>query len=197
MGSKNLIIALLLTIIILVVGGGFFLYSQKKGGSSSSDPTETNTGQNDSGIAGSDFCTVEDLSATIQLSPGAGNVYGTLTLTNTSGSMCQINGNEFVHVNIPSTVTNVHEVRTGSAGPSVYQLQPGESLYGTIHYPNGPQCSSNVTTPNVTFSYLIAPDTRIVFENNGTREVQITACQAPSDITEIQVSSLTTQQPNE
>lgn len=140
-------------------------------------------------------CNPANLKGTVQLSPGAGNVFGTITLTNTSTTSCEIPGNHFAQLAYDKTTAkNIVIVYQGITSTSPFVLSPNESVYATLHYPNGPQCQSGVNPVNVSLAYSISPGNAITIANTGGDiPLVINACISPSEMTQVQVGSFSTQ----
>lgn len=141
------------------------------------------------------YCLPANLQATIDLSPGAGNVYGTFTLKNVSSNTCKISGGEFIGVNYDTTkVKNITVTDIGQTQSQPFILNPNQTIYSQVHYPNGPQCQSGVNQTPVTFTYKISPTSTVVFtsaQNNIPQVVQ--TCKSDSEMTEVQIWNMSTQ----
>ncbi len=141
------------------------------------------------------YCTPQNLDASLTLSHGAGNVYGTFTLKNLSQQTCQILGEEFINVAYDTnTVKNITITHTGQTQSQNFILSPGQTLYSQVHYPNGPQCQSvGINTTGVVFTYKISPTDTVSFKNeNGNIMQQVQTCKSPTDMTEIQIWNMST-----
>jgi len=176
-----------ITLIMLGVIG-YFIYANQK---ELSEPAATPTPPTIS------YCSSEDLKASLELSPGAGNIFGTPTLQNISNQTCMILGSGYVNVSYDAaTVKNIQVVQMGTPQSEPFQLAPGGFLYSEIHYPNGPQCTSIGITPvNVAFTYQVSPNMGVAFTNSqtGDNKQTVQACSSVSDITQIEVWPLSTQ----
>lgn len=135
------------------------------------------------------FCTTSDLSATGSEEGAAGNIYGTLTLKNTSTHRCQIVGNNFV---IPTyTAGNISVSQQGDPGKNMIVLSPGQEINSKFHFPNGPQCQGSAIQSQITFSYKISTKDTVTFvDKNSNSNFPINICQSADQVTEVQVWSL-------
>jgi hypothetical protein len=140
------------------------------------------------------LCQASQLTGTLTLSPGAGNVYGTITLTNTSQKACAIPGDQFDKLLYDkTTVKNLAVVYQGMTSTSPFILSPHDAVYATIHYPNGPQCSSQTVPINVSMTYTISPGNSInITSSPNTIPFTIQTCQSESELTTVEVSSFST-----
>ncbi len=193
-------ILILFGIIILLALAGFF-YSQKSSPSNLKiAPTPIHsitvvpilTPTPTSGVI---FCLASDLLPTITLGVGAGNIYGALTLKNTSAQTCQILGGQFVSANYDTaTVKNITITHTGQTQPQPFVLSPGETIYSQVHFPNGPQCQSiGLNQTEVTFMYKISSSDEVTFRNqNGNTNQIVQTCKSSTDMTEIQIWNMST-----
>lgn len=174
------IVVLLLIVIALYFGSLIFISKQH-----SSKPASPSQLPASSSVQSMAYCRSHDVETLLTLDHAAGNVYGTFTLKNISNKTCQILGNKFIEPQYVSTNTKV--VHEGKTQPQAFVLSPNQTLYSQVHYPNGPQCSSETVQLPVTFSYMISPTENIVFKDQmGKAEQLMQACKS-QDITEIQI----------
>jgi hypothetical protein len=142
----------------------------------------------------SQACKSENLKGSISTEGAAGNIYGTLSLKNTSSISCTIAGSETINAKFDSSVKNlkVQEVKTeGNELADTFSLKPGQTVYSQIHYPNGPQCSNGITTTNVTLTYPISPLQNVTFTPlNDPMPLGVTTCKDKSEMTTLQVWAL-------
>ena len=135
------------------------------------------------------FCTKENLSAVGQFEAAAGNSFGTFTLTNISAAPCKVLGNNQLMIQYPNAITNIKIKYPNKPSQKFFILNPKQSISASVHYPNGPQCNSPLDSPDVMFSYDIAPKLSMPFMNGTTANpFEITTCRSPKDITLIQIS---------
>ena len=143
------------------------------------------------------YCRSQNLQASLNLSPGAGNVYGTFMVKNISQGTCQVQGGEFILAKYDTnTVKNITVTHVGQTQKPPFILSPGETIYSQVHYPNGPQCQSiGLNTTGITFSYQISLTNTIAFKNQegNTEEIPVHTCKSPTDMTEIQIWNMATQ----
>jgi hypothetical protein len=201
---SNLLVTLLVIVIILAfVLGGLIVYILLNKTNSSTTETTTPTLTQASPTTtlspvqtNSSFCIPQNLSATLSLSPGAGNVYGTFKVTNTSNEPCQIEGNHFIQPNFDSnTIKNLTVTHQGTNTTDIYTLQPNKSVFSQVHYPNGPQCSGPTVQDPVSFTYQIADNTEVTFKDamNGKQNFVVNGCSSPTEKTEITIWNMSDQ----
>jgi len=142
-------------------------------------------------------CASSDLNAVANFGVAAGNVYGNLAITNKTGNNCTINGDGFVQANYDTSKNgNIGIVNLGLPSAETYTLKSGQSVYTRVHMPNGPQCSTGIHYVPVTFSYNISDSNNITFtDSQGKQEFSITACDSPTDLTQIDITNLSNQAP--
>ncbi|HVZ11695.1 MAG TPA: DUF4232 domain-containing protein [Patescibacteria group bacterium] len=142
------------------------------------------------------FCNLEALQANITTEGAAGSIYGTLTIKNISKSDCDIQGNQFIIAQTPAqNVTTKQQLPAGSA---IITLKQNQTVYSQIHYPNGPQCNGPIKQSPVTFSYNISPSMAVMFKNqSGSTQQMMNTCNISSDITQIDVWSISDTQVNQ
>lgn len=141
------------------------------------------------------FCTSGDLKPSITLGAGAGNIYGTITLKNTSAKQCQIVGGEFISATYDTNaVKNITVSHIGQTQAQPFVIAPNETIYSQVHYPNGPQCQSiGLTQTKVTFTYKISPTETVAFKNqNGDTQQVVQTCTSPTDMTKIDIWNMST-----
>lgn len=135
------------------------------------------------------FCKPAALHATLITQGAAGNIYGTLAIKNTSAFACQIQGNQFIQA--AYQVSNITVGHQGTPSAALLMIQPNQSVYSQIHYPNGPQCNGPTKDTSISFSYPISPNAKVTFQNQNGQTIQsIPVCSATSEITNIDVWSL-------
>jgi hypothetical protein len=140
------------------------------------------------------YCSSQNLKATITTEGAAGNIYGTLTLKNVSNKNCSIIGKNFLDASYSAeNLTTAHQ---GSEGEALILLEPGKAVYSEIHYPNGPQCSSGITQASVVFSYKISPSDEVDFaDQNGSISQKVTVCNSVTEKTNIDLWSISKSPP--
>lgn len=182
---KKTVTGIVIAIIVLFLGLATYLYSPHTNLIPVLTPTPTSAPIHS-------FCNTNDLQALITLSPGAGNVYGTLTVKNIGTKPCQIEGENYVNAKYDTqAVKNISIEHQGTAESSMYAISPNQSLYSQIHYPNGPQCSDRTIATPVTFAYSVSPNNTIDFVNNdNSKTVTVNTCLSNSEVTTIQIWNL-------
>ncbi len=132
------------------------------------------------------FCQKQLLQAKLSLDPGAGNIYGTLTLKNTDAVPCRILAKEFIKPTFSAKNITVSNQGTPSSDDII--LQPSQTVYSQIHYPNGPQCSGQPNSVPVTFTYQVSTSSAVVFTDDSKKAQQLVpSCSSSQEETEIQV----------
>ena len=135
------------------------------------------------------FCNPSDLEANMSTEGAAGNIFGTLTIKNISKNNCQIIGSNFIQPSLNAVNLTVKD--EAQTGPETFTLTPNQTVFSQIHYPNGPQCSSQVIQTNISYIYKISASETINFKNqNGSTNLTIGICQSPNENTELDVWSL-------
>lgn len=136
------------------------------------------------------YCSANDLAASLDLSPGAGNIFGTFTLKNISSQICSVLGGNFIDVSYDSSIKNISVSHQGQTQPQPFTLSSNQVLYSQVHYPNGPQCQGPTKAVNVSFSYKISPTQTVTFKNSGNTASVVQACQSDKAMTKIQIWQL-------
>ncbi len=138
------------------------------------------------------YCKKQDLQASIMLSPGAGNIYGTLKLTNTGSEACEIAGSNPINIQYDADRNkNIQISYVGQTQSDTFNLPPHQSLYSQVHYPNGPQCSTTTNPVIVSFSYAISSRESIEFKNEDLiNPVVVQSCKLATEMTQIQIWNL-------
>jgi hypothetical protein len=189
---KRIVIVFSVIIVILLVGI-FYLYtrSANQTGTIVSSPAPITVAPSNSTY----YCVSKDLQSSLSLSPGAGNIYGTLTIKNISGKPCQIIGNNFITANYDmQTIKNISLEHVGTPESALFQLSPNQTIYSQVHYPNGPQCSTGILTAKVIFRYAVSATDIVNFaDENGTKEQNVTICNSPAEITTMQIWNMSSQ----
>lgn len=138
------------------------------------------------------FCSPKDIEAKIQMGAAAGNIYGTLTITNTSSIPCHIIGNN--KINAVSSAKNISLNYFPREGQQDILLTPNKTLYAKVHYPNGPQCQSPIVSSTITFSYALSPTDNVTFANqNGKINQGIVTCSNANEVSQVDIWNLSTQ----
>lgn len=196
----------LIGILILIIGGliGYIVLGQQHmlppaltptvTPTNTPSPTATSSSSATPTTSATTLCQASQLDGLVTLSPGAGNVYGTITLTNTSTTSCEVPGNQFAKLLFDkTTVKNLVVIYQGFTSKSPFVLGPNDAIYATIHYPNGPQCQSGVNPINVSMTYTISPGNSINIKSSPNNiPFTIQACTSESELTQVEVSSFST-----
>lgn len=160
---------------------GLFLFAQKFKG--------TVQAPSNSSLPSAIYCTQDEIDAVMSTEGAAGNIYGTITIKNISSRVCAIEGDKYIAVQY--SPKNIQVVTKGEKGSVKMELQPNQTVYSQIHYPNGPQCSGSTKDTPVNFSYQLSPTSIITFAPSGhIPSVMMPTCMSDSEITKIDVWSI-------
>jgi hypothetical protein len=184
----------LIIVLLLIAGAGYYVFQNNRSTQNViPSPAPTQTVQSTPTQAGSattgDFCTPSQLDANLEPEVAAGNLYAQITLKNNSQTTCRIVGNNTLKVGYPVSVTNFQTVIKSRPTTPVFTLTPNQTIYALIHYPNGPQCSSEATTVNAMVSYTISPTDSVSFKPTSGTTLDIPSCGNASEITTIDLYS--------
>ena len=189
---------LIFIVLVILIVGGIYFYNQKHvataPGLTSAIPTPSKQPNVTPTITPQPtitvYCTADDIDGGIMLEPAAGNIYGTLTLRNISGKSCSINGDNYIQpTSAAQNTTITHE---GNHGPNYITLEPNQTVYSQVHYPNGPQCNGSTEAKNITFAYQISQSQTVTFEDKDhNMDQSLTACTAADEKTAIEVWGIT------
>jgi hypothetical protein len=135
-------------------------------------------------------CQPSNLEAKISLSPGAGNVYGDLTIKNVGDNPCSLDLGNSLNVEYDNSIKNITSSLKTKPSLGLFTLNPNSMVYSQVHYPNGPQCNGATKSVNVKFAYKINSGSTVVFKNpQGSEAQSVNACQGSSDMTQIDLWS--------
>lgn len=180
--------AIVVVLLILIGGASYFFYQTRfTPVTAAPSPTPTaNTSTNPtSPAAQSTFCTPSQLQATMDEEVAAGNAYVQIMLKNTSSSSCQVIGNNTLSVGYSNSVTNFKtDVKRQPTTPA-FTLAPNQTIYALVHFPNGPQCSSEGTDVNSMVSYQINDKDTVSFKPTRGDTLLIPSCGKASEVTMI------------
>lgn len=139
------------------------------------------------------WCQSDQLTATVEFEGAAGSQYGTFQIQNNAATPCVLKGENSLQLQYDSTINNI---KVNFAQPTTiqeYHLEVGQSLYAQVRVPNGPQCNSAPKQVAVSYKYLVSDRPAIVFKDaTGADSFMITACTSEADITQVEMSSLST-----
>lgn len=181
-----------LVALILLGTGIYFFFGPELGlqGALPSSPSPKGASKN------SAFCDPTQLKSLIELEGAAGNIYGILSVQNISTKKCDIVGSNFV--NVVSSARNLTTKHVGKSGQATYSLTPSQTVYSQVHFPNGPQCNGNTEQSTLTVTYNISPTNSVTFQDLTGKSAQtITVCAKDTDITKVDLWSLSTQPINQ
>lgn len=148
-------------IVLILVGVGFFIYKKD-----TFAPTTFPTSNLE--------CNNNQLSALITTEGAAGSIYGNLTITNTSDSECQISLGNLVKAKFSANNISYNYTVTSASQP--FTLQPNQKVYSQIHYPNGPQCQSTISSKPISLVYESGSLSLNFKDMNGNTSFNISAC---------------------
>jgi len=143
----------------------------------------------------SNDCVLTDMQGTVTFEPGAGNVLGTIKLTNISNHPCMMSLSNTIQLVFLPTIKNISTKFTDPPSNSSYELSPKSSLYALIRMPNGPQCSTPIHQVQASLNYKINSSQTLTFMNQTKEDFMINACSSPSEITTVEISSFSSQTP--
>ena len=135
-------------------------------------------------------CVPTQLQATITFEGAAGSIYGTAKLTNTSKNPCVILLNQQLQLAYLPTIKNVTVNYTGKPTGISYTLEPKGNLYALVRLQNGPQCQSPIHQVQASLNYEVIPGQMVTFMNGLKPDFLINACTAESDLTQVDIASL-------
>ena len=184
---KRILLALM---ILMILGGGcVYLTKYKTSNITPSSISPTSVPQPNETNTNSSNCLASDFQASVSLDPGAGNIYGTLTIKNISNKVCQVIGSNLVTpIYDTQTYKNISVLHQGKMEKDIFVLNPGQLLYSQLHYPNGPQCSDETKIAKVQFTYAISDNIKITFvDSQGNKDQSVQVCKSLTEITDIKV----------
>lgn len=180
-------LVIIIVIIAVVAAGSYWVVNRSANTSPSPTPTAS-TSTSDG------FCQPSQLASTIDPEVAAGNYYGVIKITNTSDRDCQVVGNNQLEIGYPNSVTNFKTQVKKAPTTELFNLTPNQSIYALIHFPNGPQCSSQAVDVNAMVSYQISPTETVTFQPTQGETVDIPSCGKATDITMIDLYGFENQQ---
>ncbi len=177
---RNLVIVIIL---LILLGGASYFFYQTKLTPVTVTPSPTPTTNPPS--TQSTFCTSAELQATMDEEVAAGNAYVQIMLKNISSASCQVIGNNILSVGYPNSVTNFTTVTKRQPTTPTFTLSPNQTIYALVHYPNGPQCSSQATDVNSMISYAVSSNDTVSFKPTRGDTLLIPSCGKASEVTQI------------
>ncbi|HEU5030070.1 MAG TPA: DUF4232 domain-containing protein [Spirillospora sp.] len=141
--------------------GGSSQTSAPHGGSGTSTTSGTGTGKRPNGASGTRHCTTSDLHASAYSNgdPGAGQRYGTLQLTNNSGTSCTTGGWSGLGLANANGALPTRVVREGTA--RTITIPAGASAYEQLHWgvvPGDGDDQSGQCQPTARALHIIPPN---------------------------------------
>ncbi len=185
-------------IMIIFLGAGFSLWHNnanylKKESRSKVTPTIIQQQNENPSKTTLTYCNSAQLSARMISEGAAGNIYVTLILKNISQESCQINGDNLPEIGYPLSVKNFKTVAKKEPTIKKFDLKPNQEIYSLLHYPNGPQCSSEATQVNSMVSYQIAKDASLTFKPASGTTLLIPSCEKENEQTAIDLYPFSTE----
>ena len=179
-------IILIVVGVMLALGVGFLLFQDKLMPTTpTTEQSATTTSQTN--VTAEGACTPSQLQGVAQTDVAAGNAYVTVTIKNTSQTACQVVGNNTLSIGYPNSVTNFQIAPAGQASTPTFNLEPNQTIYALVHFPNGPQCSSEATDVDAMISYNISQTESVSFTPTTGTTISIPSCGNASEITKIYV----------
>ena len=179
---------ILITFCLLIVLAGatyFLLKNSTTNSPSAPTPTPAPTSMVITSPTQSAFCTPLQLQASMETEVAAGNAYVQVMLKNISTTSCQVIGNNTLSVGYPNSVTNfTTDVKRQPTTP-LFTVAPNQTIYALVHYPNGPQCSSQATDVNSMVSYAISGNDTVSFKPTMGDTLLIPSCGKATEVTQI------------
>lgn len=115
----------------------------------------------------------------------AGNIYDTLTITNTGSTPCEIIlGNT---ITVTADATNIVFHNQKILASENFLLATGAKVYSQLHYPNGPQCQSGISQQPITVLYKTDMTTVPFTPDSQTGKLLIQACSSPQEKTTVDI----------
>jgi len=174
---------IILTIILIAIMGftvaNYYLISHFSNPHAALSPSATPTSPQTA------FCQSNQLSGKIDAQGAAGNIYATLTLTNTGKTSCEIVlGNTItVLFNARNIITHYEQ----NIQEENFILAPGAKVYSQVHYPNGPQCQSTIIQQPIAFFYKTDQASLAFKPTEPTGKLIVQACSSQSEKTMIDI----------
>jgi hypothetical protein len=138
------------------------------------------------------FCSPTELEGSIQLDGAAGNVYGKVMIKNISERACDIVGSNYLDVRYDiRNVRNVELMPQGTPGESILHIEPNQTVYSQIHYPNGPQCSGATKSINVLYAYRVSTGNEVIVKKPSGEATSLNVCTS-SKMTTVDIWPLST-----
>jgi len=129
-------------------------------------------------------CKQNQLTTKVTSQGAAGNIYDTLTITNT-GIPCEvILGNS---ITVAAGATNIVFHNQETITSENYLLATGAKVYSQLHYPNGPQCQSGISQQQITVLYKTGNITVPFTPDSETGKLRIQACSSPQEKTTVDI----------
>jgi hypothetical protein len=190
---RNIVV---IVVLLALLGGASYFLLRNSSSTPTATPTTT-TGVSPTMEANptsttSAFCTPSQLQATTQTEVAAGNAYVQIMLKNNSSTSCQVIGNNTLSVGYPNSVTNFTIVSKKQPTTPTFTLTPNQTIYALVHFPNGPQCSSQATDVNSMVSYEVSEKDSVSFKPTMGDTLLIPSCGKATEVTQIDLYSFST-----
>jgi hypothetical protein len=130
------------------------------------------------------LCKQNQLVAKVSSQGAAGNIYDTLTITNTANP-CEIVLGNTIMVNFSANNIVLHKQKIVSS--QNYLLATNAKVYSQLHYPNGPQCQKGIAPKPITILYKVGQTSVPFVPDVQTGKVEIQACSSDAEKTTVDV----------
>lgn len=173
--------ALYAIIALLVIVAGYLYFTRGK-----SYPIVVPTSSLTSSPEDEGTCKTTELETTIAFEVAAGTTYATPTMKNIGKSSCKIDSKNYLDLRYDlRNIQNVSVSKQGNPDESISQIEPGQTLYSLITYPNGAQCGGQTKAINVQYVYRISKASEVTFIGKEEKPT-IQVCTG-DDTTEVKV----------
>jgi len=175
---------LIFAIVIFGAAGYFFIIKSHTTQTLSQYPTSSTQTLSISPTGQRAKCLENQLAATVSTEGAAGNIYGTLVLTNTGKTPCTVVLGNTVTAAAEAKNVIIHDQENASLQTII--LVPAEKVYSQVHYPNGPQCQSGISPSHLTLFYK-TDKTTIAFHPIPQGTLLVQSCTSPTEKTTIDI----------
>jgi hypothetical protein len=179
--KKDKILYIVIGLLILVIG---YLYFTRRAyplvvptSSLTPDPQEEG------------FCKTSDLETLVTFEVAAGTTYATPTMKNIGSKPCTFDPKNYIDLRYDlRNVQNVTIVKKGTPDETLSTIEPGQTLYSLLTYPNGAQCGGETKAINIQYVYRISKASEVTFKGKEEKPT-IQVCTS-NEKTEVTVSPL-------
>jgi hypothetical protein len=130
------------------------------------------------------FCKTTDLETTITFEVAAGTTYATPTMKNTGTKPCTFDSKNYIDLRYDlRTVQNVTISKQETPDENLSTIEPGQTLYSLLSYPNGAQCGSETKAINVQYVYRISKTSEVTFKGKEANPtIQVCTSQEKTEV---------------